>query len=529
MKLDCVLTSCNLNPFYCDFIPIFIKAWTKLYPTVDIKIILISDIIPSDLLAYEKYFILFKPIENMSTAFMSQYVRLLYPCILKYTNGVLITDMDMLPMNDKYYTENIKDIGDDKFVYYRHVCLDIKEIAMCYNTAVPATWRDVFDIHSENDVIDRLKKAYGKINYVDGHGASGWSTDQRDFYNYIMDWKDKESRFVVLNDADTGYRRLDRIYNYNHDVEKHKIRSGLYSDYHCFRPYKQYKQINDMIVDELVDNNFISGEKISSLCDVCIYEKSQLELYNNLEKHCKSIIYVDSIITDDIRTLINNSSYFFVNSSYIDYFQNVIMPFITKKFVLVTHNSDYTVGYHTKILSNPLLLKWFGQNMIPSEKTVGLPIGIENSQWKGSDYSTCVKNKNNKKENLLYVNFSFNTNKERKNIHRKLLENGFTENKKLCWEEYIKTLSTYKFCISPPGGGVDCHRHWESIYIGCIPVVLKDDILYKHFDDLPILYVDNYDNITKEYLNRQYEMLKNKKFSLEKTTLSYWKDEIKKL
>ena len=46
MKLDCILTACNTNELYIDFIPIFIKSWTKLYPDVDIKIVLINDIIP---------------------------------------------------------------------------------------------------------------------------------------------------------------------------------------------------------------------------------------------------------------------------------------------------------------------------------------------------------------------------------------------------------------------------------------------------------------------------------------------------
>ncbi len=43
MKLDCVLTSCNLNPLYCDFIPIFIKTWNKLYLDFDVKFVLISN------------------------------------------------------------------------------------------------------------------------------------------------------------------------------------------------------------------------------------------------------------------------------------------------------------------------------------------------------------------------------------------------------------------------------------------------------------------------------------------------------
>ena len=107
MKLDCVLTAVNDNNMYLDFVPIFIKTWNKLYPLVDVKIILISKEIPEHLKEYQDNIILFEPLSNISTAFISQYIRLLYPAILNYQNGILITDIDMLPMNKTYYIKNI--------------------------------------------------------------------------------------------------------------------------------------------------------------------------------------------------------------------------------------------------------------------------------------------------------------------------------------------------------------------------------------------------------------------------------------
>ena len=54
MKLDCVLTACNNDPMYIDFIPTFVKAWYTLCPNVDVKIILIHDSIPEKFKDYEK-------------------------------------------------------------------------------------------------------------------------------------------------------------------------------------------------------------------------------------------------------------------------------------------------------------------------------------------------------------------------------------------------------------------------------------------------------------------------------------------
>jgi hypothetical protein len=257
MKLDCVLTACNMNPLYYEFIPLFIKAWNKLYPSIDVKIILINHDLPSDLELYKNNIIVFKPIPNISTAFISQYIRLLYPCILNYNNGILITDIDMIPMNSTYYTKNIENIDDSKFIYYRHVLLNREEIAMCYNVALSKTWSEIFNIKSIDDIIVHIIDVYSKIKYVDGHGKNGWSTDQVNFYKYVMEWNKKTNNFKYLNDNQTGYYRLCRDSMRGFSLDKNTetiIKSGKYSDYHVLRPYSKYKLENDTIVDFLPYN-----------------------------------------------------------------------------------------------------------------------------------------------------------------------------------------------------------------------------------------------------------------------------------
>ena len=92
---------------------------------------------------------MFEPIDNVLTSFTAQFIRLLYPCILNYKNGVIITDMDMIPMNRTYYTENIKSFDNNKFIYFReNVLFEHKQLAMCYNVAVPKIWKDIFKINS---------------------------------------------------------------------------------------------------------------------------------------------------------------------------------------------------------------------------------------------------------------------------------------------------------------------------------------------------------------------------------------------
>lgn len=252
MKLDTVLTAVNDNPLYIGFVPYFIRMWKLLYPDVNVKIVLVAEYIPENLKEYNDNLILFKPIEGISTAFTSQYIRLLYPNLLGCTNGVLITDMDIVPMNRTYYTYNIKDIDDDKFVYYReNICRDHDEIAMCYNIALPGTWAEIFNINTIEDVTQRLKDVYSKITYGDVHGGDGWSTDQKDLLMCVEMWNNKTNNFVTLKETDTNFKRLDRWGFPNIQTLTETIKSGTYCDYHCLRPYDMYKDINEYVFETL--------------------------------------------------------------------------------------------------------------------------------------------------------------------------------------------------------------------------------------------------------------------------------------
>lgn len=255
MILDCVLTATNTNELYLDFTPIFIKTWKKMYPTIDIKVILIAKEIPKNLEIFKENIILFEPIETITTSFTSQFIRLLYPSILPYKNGILITDIDMLPMNKTYYTENIKSYNDNTFIYYReNICFEHKQIAMCYNVATPSTWKDVFNIHSITDIKTVLKNTYNDSmkKFKKKKKENLWTLDQLTLYEKIMEWNKKTNNFVCLKEKDTGFRRLCRSTIDIHNISlKEKISSGYYTDYHCLRPMSKYSKINHDIYNFL--------------------------------------------------------------------------------------------------------------------------------------------------------------------------------------------------------------------------------------------------------------------------------------
>ena len=108
MILTDVLTATDLNPMYYKFIPVFIKAWRKLFPEINIHIVLIATEIIEELKPYEEYIKLFSPIEGIKTAFIAQNIRLFYPALIDAVGGVLISDMDIIPMGRSFYVNPIK-------------------------------------------------------------------------------------------------------------------------------------------------------------------------------------------------------------------------------------------------------------------------------------------------------------------------------------------------------------------------------------------------------------------------------------
>lgn len=255
MRIGTVVTACDLNPLYVDFIPIFIRAWKKVLPEAAVKIVLIADSIPAAMTDYAAHIEVMHPLPGVHTAFQAQCVRLLYPRECAETGAVIITDMDMIPLNRTYYVDSIKDIADDAFVIYRGD-LDLgKEIAICYNAAAPATWRSIFGCESTATI---LQKWHDRVIYSGVHGGLGWTTDQEILYTAIGEAVAGGCPIVYLTDAATGYRRLDRIGWMIQDIAKVErfLKAGRFSDYHCLRPYSTYKDTNDRIVGWLEECNF---------------------------------------------------------------------------------------------------------------------------------------------------------------------------------------------------------------------------------------------------------------------------------
>jgi hypothetical protein len=59
--------------------------------------------------------------------------------------------------------------------------------------------------------------------------------------------------------------------------------------------------------------------------------------------------------------------------------------------------------------------------------------------------------------------------------------------------------------ICPQGNGVDCHRNWEVLYLKRVPIMKRTPYLQELYKNYPVLWVDDYAEITKTLLtNNEY-------------------------
>lgn len=171
------------------------------------------------------------------------------------------------------------------------------------------------------------------------------------------------------------------------------------------------------------------------------------------------------------------------------------------EFELVTHNSDIPIDDRFEnFLNDSRVLKWYGQNInIAHPKVRSIPIGLANPKWPHGNQEVFDKiaSENIEKDQILYVNFDVNTNYiERSQC---LEDTGLKVSEKLNFEDYLREVARSYFILSPNGNGIDCHKHWEALYLNTVPVV-SSSINIQHYQHLPFLVLKQWKDFDKSQL-----------------------------
>jgi hypothetical protein len=103
---------------------------------------------------------------------------------------------------------------------------------------------------------------------------------------------------------------------------------------------------------------------------------------------------------------------------------------------------------------------------------------------------------------LLYVSHSENTNTQRVGIKNIFKNKSWVEvhEERVPYSVFLYNLSQSKFMICPVGNAIDCHRNWEVLYMRRVPVMKTHPYLKKLFEGYPVLFVNEYTEVTEELL-----------------------------
>lgn len=93
------------------------------------------------------------------------------------------------------------------------------------------------------------------------------------------------------------------------------------------------------------------------------------------------------------------------------------------------------------------------------------------------------------------------------------------------YPQYCEELASCYFTLSPLGLETDCVRTWEAIVLDTIPIV-EHTFLDPSYQDLPVLIIDDWNEITPLFLEQKYSELKNK--SKTQAYFQYWDNLIHK-
>jgi hypothetical protein len=223
-------------------------------------------------------------------------------------------------------------------------------------------------------------------------------------------------------------------------------------------------------------------------------------------------------------------------------FRGKIHPMKITKYLISGH-ADHSVDERVFNMHKDKFDLWFSTNVdYKDKKLIPIPIGITNllPEYGESEVHKILGNLDmmidvleepKKDDKLVYMNISVNTYpKERQLVYELLHDKKYvTTASHVCSmegrKEFLRQIRNHKFCICPRGNGIDTHRLWEALYMGTIPIT-KKVTAYEDFIDLPILFVDDWSEVTEEFLNKKYEEIHNKRWNMLKLTMSYWKNKI---
>ena len=203
-------------------------------------------------------------------------------------------------------------------------------------------------------------------------------------------------------------------------------------------------------------------------------------------------------------------------------------------YIVITRNNDTSITQQVldKAKTKKSIKRWYGINIGFNDPLfVPVPVGCATEGGYSTYLDWVSKEPQEEKysDKLIYCRVNATGQNEERRIIIKQNENNpiFTlVTHQIGSEEMYRSIKKHVFTACPVGEGRDCLRTYETIILGGVPL-WSDYIELRHFEDLPVIYVKDWNNLTKEWCDGALEELKNRKTSTDRMRMSYWDNHIK--
>ena len=179
--------------------------------------------------------------------------------------------------------------------------------------------------------------------------------------------------------------------------------------------------------------------------------------------------------------------------------------FTQMKFIIFTNLEDTPIDDQIRVPDNVLCIS--AVNAIAyGDKVIPAPYGVQRRMNQSDDriekLIDSMEYVPSNPRGLLYVSHNESSNAKRLGIKSLFYDKDWAEvnEQRVPYNVFLYNLSGSKFMICPVGNAIDCHRNWEVIYMRRVPVMTRDPYLEELYKDYPVLFVDDFNQVTEELL-----------------------------
>ena len=264
--------------------------------------------------------------------------------------------------------------------------------------------------------------------------------------------------------------------------------------------------------------------------------------------HNAKLVASSALLDDDLLSGYRPGGSIYVCTDALPRFVQSILPRIESPFVIVSGDSDLTVSAQSlgptfdALLSSERLLSWFAQNCAESApKLLPLPIGLDyHTMWEKPGLWGLGQVSPMAQEQQLLRIWRESPDSSRRYLAAycnwgHALERG---DRRQCFERLDRALcfferthvprasswarqAEFMFVVSPEGAGMDCHRTWEALALGCIPIVKRNPVC-RLLAGLPVLIVDDWSEVRRERLEGYLHDFMGRRFDYSDLFLDTW-------